>query len=168
MKNRLLKVAVYRRIVVLSLLTISLIAPAYTQHIKIGDDLSHLVLRDVQNYQSDSLRIADHRGKLIILDFWNVSCGSCIANMPAMHELQETFGDKIQVILVSDDEIERMERALARNENIRNISLPSSINNRDLFDRMPFLTLPSHVWLDQKGIVKYIAEIGRASCRERV
>lgn len=130
---------------------------AYSQPIKIGDDLSHLVFRNVQHYPADSLRLTDHMGKLIILDFWSVSCGPCIAYMPVMHELQETFGDALQVILVTSDDQERVATAAARNERIRDIRLPSVLSAGELAKRFPFFTLPSHVWIDQKGIVKYIA-----------
>ena len=42
---------------------------------------------------------ADLKGKVIILDFWAVWCGPCIATFPHLREWQEKYGDKGLVII---------------------------------------------------------------------
>src|ERR1700748_3257894 len=39
--------------------------------------------------------------RLIILDFWNSSCSSCIDLFPHMQVLQKKFGDQVEIILVN-------------------------------------------------------------------
>src|SRR6201999_1317282 len=53
--------------------------------------------------KTSSAHIASFKGKLLILDFWGVTCSSCIAEMPKMQRLQQEFGDKIQILLVTRD-----------------------------------------------------------------
>jgi cytochrome c-type biogenesis protein len=44
-------------------------------------------------------RVADHSGKVLILDFWATYCPPCIEEMPHLNALREKYGpDKIEVI----------------------------------------------------------------------
>jgi len=43
-------------------------------------------------------RIADHRDKVLILDFWATYCGPCRDEIPHLNSLQAKFGDRLQVV----------------------------------------------------------------------
>lgn len=50
-------------------------------------------------------KLADHRGKLIVMNFWTVTCRPCIQEMPTIEllaEITEDWGD-VQVVAVSTD-----------------------------------------------------------------
>jgi beta-lactamase regulating signal transducer with metallopeptidase domain/thiol-disulfide isomerase/thioredoxin/protocatechuate 3,4-dioxygenase beta subunit len=42
--------------------------------------------------KGDRLRLGDERGKLVLIDFWATWCGPCMAEMPALKDIQKTFG----------------------------------------------------------------------------
>ena len=54
------------------------------------------------------LRLSDHRGKVVLLDFWATWCTPCLEEIPRFVEMQNKYGDQgLQVIGVSiDDEPE--------------------------------------------------------------
>lgn len=67
----------------------------------IGQLVPDINIGAIRNYEKSTAKISDFKGKLLILDFWNTTCTSCIAAMPEMERLQNKFNDKIQIILVT-------------------------------------------------------------------
>jgi peroxiredoxin len=45
-------------------------------------------------------RLSDFNGKLILLDFWATWCAPCLAELPALQDLQQTFGADPRFVLV--------------------------------------------------------------------
>src|SRR5262249_3012980 len=44
-------------------------------------------------------RLADYRGKVVVLDFWYRGCGWCMFAMPQVNRLAETFRDEPVAVL---------------------------------------------------------------------
>jgi len=57
-----------------------------------------------------AVKLADFKGKVILLDFWATWCGPCKYEIPGFVELQDEYGkDGLQVIGVSvDDTVEKL------------------------------------------------------------
>jgi len=49
------------------------------------------------------VRLADYRGKVVVLDFWGFWCLPCLAKMPALNNLAARFRDSNVVVLVIHD-----------------------------------------------------------------
>src|SRR4051812_35344429 len=78
------------------------IRTARTGELKVGDKLTYFELNENDVAGSGLTNLGQLNGKLIILDFWNIHCPDCISAFPHMLQLQKTFGEKIQVILVNE------------------------------------------------------------------
>jgi thiol-disulfide isomerase/thioredoxin len=51
--------------------------------------------------KGDQLRLADYRGRFVLLDFWATWCGPCLAEMPALKDIQKSFGANPRFALIS-------------------------------------------------------------------
>ena len=51
-------------------------------------------LADVKGWKGDAVKLADLKGKVVLLEFWGYWCGPCIASMPVLFDLHEKFADK--------------------------------------------------------------------------
>ncbi len=76
--------------------------------------------------------LADLKGNVILLDFWGHWCNPCVAAMPELMQLHDTYKDKgLVVIAVHDDSVESIEEMDKKLEKIK----AGIWNGRDL----PFL-----------------------------
>ena len=47
--------------------------------------------------------LSQYKGKIVVLDIWASWCGDCIAGLPKVKELQETYGKDIAYVFFSMD-----------------------------------------------------------------
>jgi thiol-disulfide isomerase/thioredoxin len=60
---------------------------------------------DLKNLDGTTFKPTDKKGKVIVLNMWATWCGPCRSEMPTLVRLQETYGDKLEIIgLDIDDE----------------------------------------------------------------
>ncbi|MBN2020904.1 MAG: TlpA family protein disulfide reductase [Sedimentisphaerales bacterium] len=64
-------------------------------------------LQQIQGWiNSKPLKLADLRGKVVLLDFWGIWCSACVAEMPKLIDLHEKYSDKGLIIIgIHDDSI---------------------------------------------------------------
>lgn len=146
-------------ITVLFLINIPNCLIAQAKHLKVGDKMPDIPLGTVINNHTGKKKFSDFRGKLLILDFWNTSCGSCIAKWPYMEKLQSQFGDSIQIFIVNTTEdqkaIESKMKFLQRNNPQFHLpTLPSIVNATVLQKLFPHKYVPYHVWIGPNGRIK--------------
>lgn len=108
--------------------------------------------------------IHEYKGKVILFDFWDVYCGTCIANMPHMLKLQNRFKDKLQIIVVARESPDKIAQMWRRYTFVSKIPSAYSESWKDLLfvtgdsslnKIFPHFANPIHVWIDSNGIYKF-------------
>ena len=100
--------------------------------------------------------LADHRGKVVLVDFWSAWCAPCRETMPALAALRERLPrDAFEVIGVNvDPELDAPRRVLARFEPpYPNASDPTA----DSATMYGVGTLPASFLVDGDGVVRHVA-----------
>lgn len=128
--------------------------------LEIGDQMPDLILKTSINSIGD-IDTKKLRGKLIIFDFWNTTCTSCIEAFPKMEALQAKFKDDIVIILVTRDTKEKVD-ALFRKSAEARTKLPIVTNDTVLVKYFNVL-FPHHAWISKQGRVVAIANAYNAT-----
>lgn len=56
---------------------------------------------DNRQILTDSIKLKDYSGKIILLDFWAAWCSTCIYKFPLLEELQQKYAKDLVVVLVN-------------------------------------------------------------------
>lgn len=121
--------------------------------IRIGETCPDVALSQIINFKTDHARIADFKGKLLILDFWATWCAPCVSMIPSSDSLQKKFGSKIQILPVTDQESSTVTQFLKNMYQFNHIILPSVTNDRILRSLFPHTEIPHYVWINQNSVV---------------
>ncbi|MCL2377929.1 MAG: TlpA family protein disulfide reductase [Defluviitaleaceae bacterium] len=52
----------------------------------------------VELLTGETFTLSEHRGTVVVLDFWATWCGPCVAKMPTVQTLSEQFGDSVKFV----------------------------------------------------------------------
>lgn len=126
-----------------------------------GDQMPDIVLNGLLNYSSGQARISDFRGKLLIIDFWDHGCTSCIAAFPRLEALQEQFKGHIQIITVTKNTAGQIDTLFTQpwiiRQHARRSKLPSLMADSAISRLFrPFIYVPHHIWIDETGKILYV------------
>ncbi|UOE49170.1 TlpA family protein disulfide reductase [Mucilaginibacter sp. SMC90] len=123
--------------------------------LKIGDQVPNLSINGIINYPAQTAKISDFKNKLLILDFMNTYCGSCIEALPRLDSLQRQYAGKIQIFIVIDESIARVRAFLKNNPIAKNIKPSIIVGDKTLSRLFPHQYVSHEVWINN-GTVRAI------------
>jgi thiol-disulfide isomerase/thioredoxin len=96
-------------------------------------------------------------GKVVLLDFFDTFCGTCIQTMPKLQKLKDQYPDKFEVITVTWQDKATMDKFFASNAYLRGhrVDLPIIYGDVKLKELFPHRMVP-HAVLLFKGRVQAI------------
>lgn len=92
----------------------------------------------------------------IILDFFATFCTACIKALPKLDSLQKQFNDQLQIIIVTNESLQKIEAFRKKNKLFANCQLPVVTGDTVFKKLFPHISIPHEVWIDNKGIIKAI------------
>lgn len=129
----------------------------YCQKIQIGQVVPDVVIENVINTGKDRIRLSDFSGKALVIDFWGTTCISCIAVLPKLQSIQQTYKDRLQVITVTKlDTKEKVEHTLQRFKATRDVTLPVAVGDTVLASLFPYQLVSHVVWIDENRVLRAI------------
>ncbi len=114
---------------------------------------------DLPTPDGGTLRLADQRGKWVVLNFWATWCPPCRAEMPILQALQdgafpvpETLGP-VTVIALNRDETAAQVKAFTAELGLK---LPIALDaDGKVSNRYGVIQLPVTYFIDPNGVVRY-------------
>ena len=167
-----MKTRPFHILALLLLLSISLSLSAQqkpTQFLKIGDTLPDIDIQYTQNGKLQKINTQSLRGKLVILDFWNIWCSVCISAMPEMARLQNQFPEEVKIFAVTNntpqqiaDQFRKIAERQGKHTPIQGIPAAlSSVTSDTVLHRLfPHRAVPHHIWINGEGKICYITSGG--------
>lgn len=100
------------------------------------------------------VRLADLRGKLVLLDFWGTWCPPCIADIPTVQALADAHPDLVVLGMASFEEPEADPEGVARSHGARYRIVPTDDATAEAYS---VEAVPAYVLIGRDGAVLYSA-----------
>jgi thiol-disulfide isomerase/thioredoxin len=129
--------------------------------LKVGDKLpksfwqqKHTIF---QNGQNTRQTLAQHKRKLIILDFWATWCSACISHFDFLDSLSRSNKGKLEIIQVNSiSGTGDTESKILSFFKDRPLSTPCIYQDTILKAMFPHTLIPHYVWINRRGQVEAI------------
>jgi thiol-disulfide isomerase/thioredoxin len=108
----------------------------------------------IKTFEGKTVKLADLRGKPVVLDFWATWCRPCRAAMPHLDAVQKRFGaERLVVIGLSVDE-EDVDHDVRRFAHDLGVSFRLGMANEKVLDLYgPIRSLPTTFFISRQGEV---------------
>lgn len=126
---------------------------------------------DLQDLSGAHHKLADYKGKIVLLNFWATYCVPCAAEMPLLAEMQKRYKGKIVVLAASiDDPADRGKlKAFLKKHQAGNLTLMVGPTLDTLSD-LQLSSLPDTMFFDRSGklVGKSVGALKRPDLEKRL
>ncbi|MBS0027091.1 TlpA family protein disulfide reductase [Chitinophaga hostae] len=126
--------------------------PAKLHRLSVGDTVPDIFF--LLWNEKAPIKLSDHTGKLVILDFWATWCSSCVRMFPKYDSLENQFSGQIKFLLVNSvrgtlDSIPQLQTFFRRWQTVKGKPFPltTAINDTTAFKLFPHIYIPHYVWI---------------------
>jgi thiol-disulfide isomerase/thioredoxin len=122
----------------------------------LGQRAPDFVLR---SWEGENMRLSEHSGEVVLINFWATWCGPCRQEMPLLDEIYGKYRRAGLVLFsVNLDEANNLDAAREMATTLR-VSYPVLFDERKEVSRAyQASSMPLTVLIDREGVVRYISE----------
>jgi thiol-disulfide isomerase/thioredoxin len=111
----------------------------------------------LRSMKGPPMRLSEHLGEVVIINFWATWCGPCRQEMPLLDELYGKY-QRAGLILLSVNIDEAAEPAIEMAQTLK-VSYPVLFDTRKEVSRAYDVSaMPVTVLVDRAGVVRYVSE----------
>lgn len=112
---------------------------------------------EVQNLNGEPKNIAIGQGKVAFISYWATWCPPCIAELPGIQALYNDYGDKVNFVLLTQENTQKVQRFISKKE----YDLPIYIPKMQAPGILQEKSIPTNFVIDAQGVI-VIKETGAA------
>lgn len=115
---------------------------------ELGHRAPNIALSD---FKGNDVSLRQFRGTPVLLNFWGTWCAPCRAEMPALQNFHEQYGDRVAVVGINwDHSISEARSFMDR----LGITYPNLIDRQGkAFVQYGLTALPTSFWIDERGVI---------------
>jgi thiol-disulfide isomerase/thioredoxin len=111
----------------------------------------------LRSMQGPSVRLSEHLGEVVVINFWATWCGPCRQEMPLLDALYGKY-KQAGLVLLSVNIDENVEPAIEMAQTLK-VSYPVLLDARKEVSRAYDVgAMPVTVLVDRAGVVRYVSE----------
>lgn len=134
--------------------------------VKVGDEM---VDGDLYDLEGNVRHLSEFKGKYILLDFWSMGCGPCVASLPEMEEIAQLYKDKMEVVSISQDSKEQWKSFVAKKKMKGNQWNELRQGNTGLAAAYQVIGIPHYVMIAPDGRVLQVWNgYGKGSLKKKM
>lgn len=146
------------KLIVLTYIMLMITGYLYAQHggtidlskaLKVGDTFVPPVAIQQMRGNGKAINLEKLEDKVVILDFFDTFCGTCIQAMPNLQKLQNKLKNKLQIITVGWQDKATLEKFYDQNEFLKENKVNLPVIHADVYlkERFPHQSVPHVVFL---------------------
>jgi len=133
---------------------LSLCAYSQTTAIAAGKKMPAIVFEKLYNAGTSRIELSKISNKVVMVEFWNTRCGTCLKQVPKLAALQKKFKHDLLVVLVTSEDKEVVERYFDKRPELKSLGLPVAYGETQLENLVELPYVPYIGWIGKDKIFK--------------
>ena len=97
--------------------------------------------------KGNPVNLADYKGQVVLINNWATWCPPCVAEMPSLQKLYDTYHDRVRFLFVAHDKPEKVQVFMQKNK----LNLPVYFMQSNMPAMLQSPSIPTTFILDKNG-----------------